>query len=76
MGYTIPTSISPEEIAAKLTAAQRRVVLSGRVPYGKGYWALSNALIAKGLVSAKPRDAATPLGLAVRAVLQDPTHER
>lgn len=57
----------PIYIAKGLTGAQRVWLLHGLVP-GRGYWSCLNALIDKGL---RTRSEWTPLGLAVRAALQE-----
>lgn len=64
------------KIAASLTEAQRRAVLTGSVRYGSGYWPLYNALSRKGLLSTVfGGDALSPLGVAVRAHLEATTHD-
>lgn len=60
---------TPEEIAAKLTKAQRKALLSMQQPSGSGKWPVQNGLVVKGLASVYPWRW-TPLGLAVRAELQ------
>lgn len=57
-----------EKIAAGLTPAQRRAVLSG-VAVGPGMWQLRNALARKGIATSCPFRF-TPLGLAVRSILE------
>lgn len=51
-------------IARGLSEAQRRSVIRARVDWGRGYWPLSNALSAKGLINSM--DGLTPLGRQVR----------
>ena len=62
-------AMTPEQIAAGLTKAQRFWVLQRRQPVGLGKWPVQNALIAKGLATVYPWQW-TPLGLAVRAILE------
>ncbi len=57
-------------IAAGLTKAQGRAVLSGRQPSGMGKWPVQNALVDKGLAAVYPWRW-TPLGLAVREYLKE-----
>jgi hypothetical protein len=61
------------EIAAKLTAAQRRTMRDTRdvlfTRDGRGIWPLRNALVDKGLADA--RYPLTPLGQSVAAYLKE-----
>lgn len=57
-------------IAAGLTKAQKRAVLSGNQPDGMGKWPVQNSLIDKGLATVYPW-CWTPLGLAVRKYLKE-----
>jgi hypothetical protein len=61
--------IEAQEIAKKLTKAQRRAVMKGIVPCGRGYWPLRHAMLGKGLINLT--DFLSPLGLAVRQILSD-----
>lgn len=61
-------------IAAKLTPAQRRAVLAGKIgngfDQGRGYWPLRNALLDKGLFTiANHRLVPAALGRDLRAHL-------
>lgn len=60
-----------EQIAAGLTRAQRRAMTTGRQPSGMGKWPLQNSLIDKRLATTFPTWTLTPLGKAVRAILQE-----
>lgn len=61
-------SDSPAEIAVTLTEAQKRVVKSGYLVMGRGYWPLRNALHPLGLFDDFGR--LTTAGLAVKTELQ------
>lgn len=63
---TQPTTV--EKLAASLSEAQRRAILSGRQPDGRGKWPARNALIDKGLAHSYPWRL-TELGWSVRAHL-------
>lgn len=65
------TTPQAAEIARKLTKAQRRVVETGRLYYGRGYWPLYHSLRSLGLVVDMFGHPLTPLGLAVKAVLEE-----
>lgn len=60
-------------IAASLSDAQRRAVLSGRAPEGAGMWAARNALTRKLLFTGLGGQILTPLGIQVRSYLMDQT---
>ena len=59
------------EILAGLTKAQRRVVMEGRLYYGRGYWPLYHALREKDLVVPMFGNPLTETGLRIRALLKE-----
>jgi hypothetical protein len=61
----------PAEIAKGLTEAQRKAVRRGYLQHGRGMWPLHNALVEMGLFPHGHYHPLTPLGLSVRAVLQE-----
>ena len=63
--------LTPEQIAAGLTKAQRRTVLAGRLYFGRGYWPLYHSLIEKGLVQISFGHPLTPIGHQVRTILEN-----
>ena len=66
-----------EGAARKLTPAQHRAVLAGRIGNLRGYWGLWNALNAKQLFTrADGRDVLTDFGRAVQRVLIEQDRER
>ena len=63
--------------AAKLTPAQHRAVLAGRIDRGRGYWPLWNALGSKQLFTrANGCDVLTEFGQAVQRELMEQERER
>jgi len=63
--------------AAKLTPAQHRAVLAGRIDVLRGYWPLWNALNRKQLFTrANGRDVLTDFGRAVQRELMEQDRER
>ena len=65
-----------DALVAGLTPAQRRAVRNGGVAFGRGYWAVCQALIEKGLFTSANRIIVrTGLGNAAALRLQEIEHE-
>lgn len=69
------TEATVQQIADKLTTAQRRAIINLRAPEGSGKWPVRNALVEKGLFRDFPWRL-TSLGNLVRARLtKEPRHD-
>ena len=75
-GGFLVTTQSAVNAASKLTPAQHRAVLAGRIDALRGYWSLWNALNRKQLFTrANGRDVLTDFGRAVQRELMDQDQE-